>query len=472
MRKLYVKAGDGMMGKVFLSVLLFSMLCLSYAFADVGINEVYFPDPAFRQFILAGGFDTDGNGVLSDTELGNVTMIQCQGQSIKSLKGIEHFTSLTYLGCNDNLLMSLDVSHNTLLEYLYCYSNRLKGLDVTKLTALRALNCGNNQLTGLDVSCNKNLTTLGCYQNKLTDLDVSKISSITRLDCSYNQIKELDVTSCNRMESLECSYNQLTSLNVRGISPRTHGMNPFPTGMGLSCSNNQLKSLDVSSTSLGGLNCSYNQLTSLNVSGNWLLGVLNCSYNQMTELKLSSHPMLVSMDCSHNRLISLDVRRMPLYSLTCSYNQLTSLNVANCDNLKSLDCSSNQLTDLDLSTCKILLEKASGYVSQRVNMVHHFGKRTTEGIWEPLVLAVDASVAVLPAGLVPAPVPKPAFMIPLSATTIESGAFAGLTNQVFQIPASVIFIADDALDPSSTVIAESGSYAETRCRELGLKVYN
>ena len=66
---------------------------------------------------------------------------------------------------------------------------------------------------------------------------------------------------------------------------------------------------------------------------------------------------------------------------------------------------------------------------------------------------------------------KLTFIIPSSTTTIEEGAFEGIKDQVFQIPATVSFIADDAFDPTAIVIVDSGSYAEERCRELGLKVY-
>ncbi len=61
-----------------------------------------------------------------------------------------------------------------------------------------------------------------------------------------------------------------------------------------------------------------------------------------------------------------------------------------------------------------------------------------------LVLEIDASVTVLPEGTLPEPDPEPTFILPASTTIIESGAFVGLTDQVFQLHASVTFIAHDA----------------------------
>ena len=68
-------------------------------------------------------------------------------------------------------------------------------------------------------------------------------------------------------------------------------------------------------------------------------------------------------------------------------------------------------------------------------------------------------------------IPDPELIIPESVTTIESEAFANVVERVFLIPESVESIADDAFDASSIVLVVAGSYAETRCKELGLTVY-
>ncbi len=85
--------------------LLLSLICVS-ALADVEINEDNFPDANFRTVV--NGFDTDGDGTLSDTEIGNVTEIYCRSKSISDLTGIEYFTALTSLNCGSNQLTDLD----------------------------------------------------------------------------------------------------------------------------------------------------------------------------------------------------------------------------------------------------------------------------------------------------------------------------------------------------------------------------
>jgi len=79
---------------------------------DVAINATNFPDPNFREYIE--GADENGDGVLSQAERDNVTIILCTLQGITNFKGIEHFTKVKNINAEDNPLAgdgaSLDVS--------------------------------------------------------------------------------------------------------------------------------------------------------------------------------------------------------------------------------------------------------------------------------------------------------------------------------------------------------------------------
>ncbi|MBQ6507094.1 MAG: leucine-rich repeat protein [Clostridia bacterium] len=61
-------------------------------------------------------------------------------------------------------------------------------------------------------------------------------------------------------------------------------------------------------------------------------------------------------------------------------------------------------------------------------------------------------------------------LLPASLERIEAEAFADIQNVGIYIPNTVTYIAEDAFDSSVTIFCEEGSYAESRCRELGLKV--
>ena len=300
--------------------LLFSALMLlsaGTAWADVEINETNFPDASFRNYLLSQDYGSDGK--LTDEEIAGVTSINVSGTyfspgTISSLKGIEFFTALEDLRCNDNQLNSLDVSGCTALTTLFCYNNQLTSLDVSKNTALTWLQCDNNQLTSLDVSKNTALTRLECYDNPLTSLDVSKNTALIYLDCFDNQLTSLDVSKNTALEILWCYNNQLTSLDLSKNTALKY----------LSCGGNQLTSLDFSkNTALTRLLCYSNQLTSLDVSGCTALTELWCYSNQLTSLDISGCTALTELRCYDNQLTSLDVsKNTVLTRLYCYQNRI------------------------------------------------------------------------------------------------------------------------------------------------------
>lgn len=112
----------------------------------VKIDEAHFPDSNFREFVTQK-FDTNPkDGTLSKDELAKVTDLNCDkafygvtdDEKIKSLKGIEYFTSLKTLSCQRNLLTELDVSNNSELESLDCGENQLSALDVATIRRWRS----------------------------------------------------------------------------------------------------------------------------------------------------------------------------------------------------------------------------------------------------------------------------------------------------------------------------------------------
>ena len=115
----------------------------------IEINEANFPDAAFRSYIqykmenadsrpdpFPGGnkgWDSNGDGKLSQSEIAKVTEIRIDGKDydIKSLQGIELFSNLESLTINN---VNLDNQE----------------LDVSKLTSLESLDCNDNNLTKLN----------------------------------------------------------------------------------------------------------------------------------------------------------------------------------------------------------------------------------------------------------------------------------------------------------------------------------
>ena len=98
----------------------------------VALDEATFPDAAFRT-LLAETADVNGDSRLSALELRHVSELNCSNLGIADLTGIEYFTELVALNCENNKLTALDVSKNTHLSEIYCGGNQLATLDLTGL---------------------------------------------------------------------------------------------------------------------------------------------------------------------------------------------------------------------------------------------------------------------------------------------------------------------------------------------------
>lgn len=185
----------------------------------LAIDQSNFPDNAFRAYV-AEEFDKNGDGALSKSEIGAVTIIDVgedgeKAGAIANLQGIEHFTKLQHLFCYHNQLEALDVSGNTALVSLYCSENQLTALNLSKNTALLYLDCCDNRLTALDVGKNIALEVLWCSGNKLKLLDLSKNIALVDLECGSNALSALDVSGNTGLTGLDCGGNNLTQLDVR-----------------------------------------------------------------------------------------------------------------------------------------------------------------------------------------------------------------------------------------------------------------
>ena len=105
------------------------------AAGEVPVDAAHFPDPVLREYVTEH-CDTNGDGKLSAAECAAVQcidLLETQITKIADLTGIEHFTQLVALNCENNELTALDVSGNKLLSEIYCGGNRLATLDLTGL---------------------------------------------------------------------------------------------------------------------------------------------------------------------------------------------------------------------------------------------------------------------------------------------------------------------------------------------------
>ena len=226
----------------------------------VYINSTNFPDDAFRSAINSNDINRDGK--LTTTERKNVTQLQVYSSGINSLKGIEYFTKLQALYCQNNNLTSINLSNNTKLIQVDCYGNQITGAGVEQMienmprvnnAVLRfAFNSStetNDQLTLRQVGMLKEKGWLPRYRvngewynyidyvpiNSTTFPDEnfrniilgrsigqdarlywSEIKNVTRFDFITNKgIADLTgIEYFTEIDLLYCHFNQLTELDV------------------------------------------------------------------------------------------------------------------------------------------------------------------------------------------------------------------------------------------------------------------
>lgn len=100
------------------------------------IDAENFPDEAFRTYI-AGAFDKNKDGKLSDGEIAAVTTISAGGKNIQDLTGVKIFSNLIRLDCYNNNLVQIDVSGmQNLYDVEYQNNSGLKTLDFRNCPSL------------------------------------------------------------------------------------------------------------------------------------------------------------------------------------------------------------------------------------------------------------------------------------------------------------------------------------------------
>ena len=358
---------------------------------SVVINSTTFPDSKFRAYVK--DFDTDTRltpGRLTVSECEAVTKIEVGGNGITSLKGVEYFTNLEMLRCNNNQLEELDVSKNTELYLLNCSLNQLSTLDVSKNTKLSMLYCSKNQIQGegmatlinslhesggdlyvIDAQNEGNLIipaqVLAATAKRWNvfmydgsdwvayDIWPLSIDGVNFPDAIFRAYvsNNCDTNGDGVLSKAECENADSIDVRQKGIAD-LGGVEFFTNLTYLHCGWNNLSAVDLSkNVKLVNVYLNSNKLKNLDVSKNTALVTMYCDFNELTELDVSNCTELDYFDCKNNQLTKLDVsNKSKLTVLRCERNQLTEINLSG-SNLWSINCDYNKLATLDLSDCLI-----------------------------------------------------------------------------------------------------------------------
>lgn len=362
--------------------------------AMAGAQIVNIPDANFKLRLILNGYDTNGDNEIQVSEAQAVTgVVNFNQSSFADMTGIEAFTNIEYLYCEQNSnITSVSLSNMPNLKAVHLGETlNLQTLTLTNLTGLDTLKCNNSKLTGtLDLTGAPSLKSVNASYNFLTSLNVSASNGLKQLLYANNSIPyaNLQLPVTNVIEEVDCSANGLTSSaellvysNLKKLNCGSNAMASFfLTNLvqleELYAWNNQmasfvltdggnLKRLEIPGNPLitGTLdltpypnleyaNVGATHLTGLNVTGLTNLVYLTCALDDLTTLDVSTLTNLEVLSCAGNDLTSVDVSNLTnLRELSCYNEFMTTLNLSNTPSLKILDCQASQLSSLDLTGC-------------------------------------------------------------------------------------------------------------------------
>lgn len=178
-------------------------------------NTIYIPfsDENFKKFCL-NTFDTNWDGKLSVAEAEVVEEISLYSEStnfasygIKSLDGIEYFTSLARFYCIGEPIKTIDLSKNTKLMHIQITQTELTNININGCAELEYLLLDMNKLDMLGVHNSSKLWMLSCSNNPLTSIDVSGYPNLSALHCWNTSLSSIDLSTNLNIASLVCHDN-------------------------------------------------------------------------------------------------------------------------------------------------------------------------------------------------------------------------------------------------------------------------
>lgn len=165
--------------------------------------------------------DTNADGEIQVNEALLVYSLNVSSSNISSLQGLNHFTNLIELYCQNNILTTLDVAANTNLYYINCNSNLLTTIDTSTLSDLGfGLSCNDNLLTDLNLKGIGN--TFQYQQNGLAyanNPNLNYISIRDNIPALASYIQDINLV----LEMDDCVVNSYCSFTPGGTTYTIHG---------------------------------------------------------------------------------------------------------------------------------------------------------------------------------------------------------------------------------------------------------
>ena len=288
----------------------------------IAINAVNFPDETVRTYVEANFNSNEEAGLRPEEIAGAINLEIEEGQTVTSLKGVEHLTALEMLFVPDASGISdgeIDVTKNTALTTIALPNAKITKLDVSNNSALQMLMLSSTDISSLDVSSNDELFYLYVDNSLITSLDVSGKSNLQYLVASGSKLSSINVDNCTSLQSLQVANTALTSLDTSTLSGLYE----------LSCDNTDISEIDLSSSS---------SLSRLFINGCDKLTSLDVSGTSLSEITLSDNTNLKTLDISDTDISAIDLSsNKKLENFAAKGFAGSELTISGCTNLVSVD---------------------------------------------------------------------------------------------------------------------------------------
>lgn len=154
-------------------------------------------------------------------------------RNISKAEGLEYFTGLKRLVCNNNNIDTLDLRRLTLLESVKVNNNALRVLRVRGIASLDTLDASNNGLQQLDMTGLSGVSVLNLSGNNLNALNIP--NGVVSCDLSDNQLDKIDLSKSAALKVLNLNGNAMKTLSLSGAAALDS----------LYCNDNALEALDI-----------------------------------------------------------------------------------------------------------------------------------------------------------------------------------------------------------------------------------
>ena len=184
-------------------------------------RAVKVPDKAFRAWLIESGYaEKAGWKRLKATEEGcRLKALECYGQGIKSLEGIEMFPQLEQLTCSDNPIEELDLNALPHMERLYALNVPLKQLVMDSCHHLKRVQVSHTKIASVDLRPFPKLELLLFIFSPIREIDLSPCINLKQLYIRGTQIREIDLRPCVKILELHALD---TPLEVIVVTPEQY----------------------------------------------------------------------------------------------------------------------------------------------------------------------------------------------------------------------------------------------------------